>query len=93
MEKVEKANEDMTLDEMKKLQNAKVVKVWEFENGHFDSGIVLEFDNGMKITAQDGEYGDNTFREIVNVYCEHNYFFDCEIDRQVCQECGHEIVV
>jgi hypothetical protein len=47
--------------ELKKLIGSKVVNVIFFDNGRFREGFILEFDNGMYLTAQDDEYGDNSF--------------------------------
>lgn len=39
-----------------------VVEVIHFSNGPFSEGWILTFDDGSRLTATDGEYGDDSFR-------------------------------
>ena len=43
-----------------KFKNTKVIDIKYF-NYSFDEGYIIYFDNGLCLTAQDGEYGDNVF--------------------------------
>jgi hypothetical protein len=52
---------DKEIEAMKPLAIGQtIVAIKEFDRGSFDSGIMIILSNGMKITGQDGEYGDNT---------------------------------
>lgn len=45
-----------------KLVGRKVVRVKHFDNGSFDEGWYIYFDDGQILNARDGEYGDDAFR-------------------------------
>ena len=49
------------LEELKNLVGKKVIDVKWFQNGAFDEGFILFFEDNFYLTAQDGEYGDNAF--------------------------------
>lgn len=51
-------------DDLKTLINKRLVEVNWYYRGPFDSGFLLKFEDGQKLTAQDGEYGDNAFKFI-----------------------------
>ena len=63
-EAIERLRKRDIYKELKKLIDRKVVAIEPFDNGAFDSGYIIIFDNGMKLTAQDGEYGDNALNFI-----------------------------
>ena len=47
--------------ELVSLIGINVEKIEKYDNGSFDSGYYVVFSNGLVLTAQDGEYGDNAF--------------------------------
>ena len=51
----------MELNEFKKILGQRVIGVSQFYQGSFNEGFIVKFENGEELTAQDGEYGDNTF--------------------------------
>lgn len=56
-------------NELKKLIGKKVICIEEYDDGIYDKGFFITFDNNMILTAQDGEFGDNAF----SIVSETNY--------------------
>ena len=47
---------------LRSLIGQEITHIEAFNNNDLDSGFILTFEDGAKLTAQDGEYGDNAFK-------------------------------
>lgn len=58
----------MNIDEekLKLLIGATIKKIEHYREGNMNEGYFVIFDNGLILTAQDGEYGDNTLEFVAN---------------------------
>lgn len=52
-------------EQLEGLVGVKIKSVDWFNHGYLDSGFIITFENGVRLTAQDGEYGDNAFRFLI----------------------------